>query len=346
MPGAGERAYAYAKACGIIGKSFLGKRMSALAGVSRLSELDRLIFPGSFHELPERELLPDLERRILARAVRQILTIVGVYAVPPELLVRLLRSYEYADLKSALIALSGGETRAPLVTPLGRFAAVRFDAYPDLKAMIRDTEFEFLLTDLPKPEGDGGIDVTSIDSIAMQTKLDRHYYASLWASLFKLPKKDREGIEKILEEEISLRNIVWALRLRTYYGMNAEEARSHLIYLERRNGKSLAADAEASLELPLDTFSAWRNWRRAAFLNREQGGEHWKADPRWFQNAASGHLYHLVRHYFRRRPFAIDTVACFIKLKQFEEDILTSIAEGLGLSIPSRDVFSLLEVEV
>jgi vacuolar-type H+-ATPase subunit C/Vma6 len=346
MQGGGERAYAYAKACGIIGKSFLGKRISALAGVGRLSELDRLVFPDSFRDIPERELLPDLERRILGRAVKQILTIVGVYAKPPELLIRLLRSYEYADLKSALIAISGGETRVPLVTPLGRFAQVHFDAYPDLKAMLRDTEFEFLLADLPKPDEDGEIDAAAIDSIALQTKLDQHYYTSLWASLFKLPKKDRGGIEKILEEEISLRNIVWALRLRTYYGMSAEEARSHLIFIERGKGKSLAADAEASLELPLDTYSAWNKWRRAAFLNREQGGESWKADPRWFQNAASGHLYRLARHYFRRRPFASDTAACFIKLKQYEEDILTSIAEGLGLSIPSRDVFSLLEVQV
>ena len=42
---------------------------------------------------------------------------------------------------------------------------------------------------------------------------------------------------------------------------------------------------------------------------------------------------------------APDAAACFIKLKQFEEDLLTSVAEGLGLGMSGRDVFSLLEVE-
>jgi vacuolar-type H+-ATPase subunit C/Vma6 len=354
MPGGGERAYVYAKTCGIIGKSFVGKRISQLASVSRLSELDRLIFPNNFRDLPERELLVDLERRILNRSVNQIITIVNVYKKPPELLIRLLRAYEYADLKSALIALAGGEAKAPGWTRLDRFGTVHFEAYPELKAMLKNTEFEFLLKDLSKPGGvsddgmvsESGPADSEIDSIRMQTKLDRHYYTTLWESLGKLSKYDREGIGKILEEEISLRNVIWALRLRTYYRMNDDDVREHLVFIDRKKGKSLADDAVDSLELPLDTYSAWEKWRRRNFLNKETPGEPWEADPRYFQNAASAHLYRMARLYFRRRPTSIDTAACFIKLKQYEEDLLTSMAEGLGLSMPSRDVFSLLEVEV
>jgi vacuolar-type H+-ATPase subunit C/Vma6 len=341
MPRSGERAYVYAKACGIIGKSFIGSRIAALEPAGRLAELDRLVFPQSFHELPERELLIDLERRIIGRAASQIITIVSSYSRPPELLVRLLRSYEYGDLKSALAAIAGGEARAPAFTDLGRFGIVRFDAYPDLKAMVRGTEFEFLSSE-PIGEGDAGI--------VLQTKLDQHYYTTLWESLFRLKRRDREGIATILSEEISLRNVVWALRLRTYYGMSADEVREKLICLKGPSrtrgageGTSLAADAEASLKLPLDTYAPWASWKRAAFLTPDQGGI-WTADPRYFQNTASKHLYRLARHYFRRRPFSIDTAACFIKLKQFEEDLLTSIAEGLGIGMTSRDVFALLEV--
>ncbi|MDR2053549.1 MAG: V-type ATPase subunit [Treponema sp.] len=350
MPGMGERAYVYAKTCGIIGRSFLGKRIPRLSSVNRLSELDRLVFPDSFRDLPERELLVDLERRILGRSVGQILNIVNAYKKPPELLIRLLRAYEYADLKSALIALAGGERTAPEWTPLERFSTVHFGAYPDLKAMLKNTEFEFLLEDTPgagRPASesaaatpDGGI-----DSIRMQTKLDRHYYTALWKSLLKLPKHDRDGIGKILEEEISLRNVIWTLRLRTYYRMEAEDVREHLVFIEKRKGKSLAQDALDSLELPLDTRPAWEKWRRGGFLNREVPDEHWTADPRYFQNVVSVYLYRMARLYFRRRPVSMDTPACFIKLKQYEEDLLTSMAEGLGLGLPSGDVFSLLELE-
>jgi hypothetical protein len=333
----------------------VGKRIPQLASVNRLSELDRLVFPDSFRDLPERELLVDLERRILGRSVAQILNIVNVYKKPPELLVRLLRVYEYADLKSALIALAGGERTAPKWTPLERFSAVHFEAYPDLKAMLKNTEFDFLLKDSPGatrasgagrpvPENtaspDGGI-----DSIGMQTKLDRHYYTALWKDLLKLPKYDRDGIGRILEEEISLRNVVWALRLRTYYRMEAEAVKEHLVFIEKRKGKSLAQDALDSLELPLDTRQDWGKWRRREFLNKESPDEHWTADPRHFQNAASVYLYRMARHYFHRRPVSIDTPACFIKLKQYEEDLLTSMAEALGLGVPSGDVFSLLEFE-
>ncbi|MDR2071214.1 MAG: V-type ATPase subunit [Treponema sp.] len=341
MPRSGERAYVYAKACGIIGKSFVGSRIASLEPAGRLTDLDRLVFPQSFRELPERELLIDLERRIIGRSSGQIISIVNSYSKPPEFLVRLLRSYEYGDLKSALAAVAGKDPNTPVFTNLGRFGVVKFDAYPDIAAMVSGTEFESLISQAPK-KGDG--------TIALQIKLDKQYYTALWESLFYLKRRDRTGIEAILSEEISLRNVVWALRLRTYYRMAGDEVREKLIDLKfpsRRgtegNSHSLTADARAALELPLDTYAPWASWKRASFLNPERS-DAWTADPRYFQNAASRHLYHMARHYFHRRPFSIDTAACFIKLKQFEEDLLTSIAEGLGIGMTSRDVFALLEV--
>jgi hypothetical protein len=43
-------------------------------------------------------------------------------------------------------------------------------------------------------------------------------------------------------------------------------------------------------------------------------------------------------------PFSVNAEFCYIKLKQFEEDLLTSVAEGLGLGMGGNDVFNLLEV--
>jgi vacuolar-type H+-ATPase subunit C/Vma6 len=97
--------------------------------------------------------------------------------------------------------------------------------------------------------------------------------------------------------------------------------------------------------MSLDNRVEWKGWNRERFLNPEKSDQHWKADPRHFQNAASEYLYELARLSFRRRPFSLDTVFCFIKLKQFEEDLLTSLAEGLGMGLSSQEVFGLLEVE-
>ncbi|GHV60631.1 hypothetical protein AGMMS49587_02590 [Spirochaetia bacterium] len=342
MPGIGERAYLYAKDCGIIGKSFIGKRVPVLGQVNCLSDLDRLIFPLSGRELPERELLLDLEKRITRRSVKQIVTIVNSFFSPPELLVRLVRAYEYSDLKSSLSALVTGDASLPDFTDIKPFGTVKFKAFPDLNAMLGGTEFEFLIqnTELSR-EG---------DPIGAQIALDCHYYTSLWKAMRVLPKYDRGAAERILSQEISLRNSIWVLRLRTYYGMDADEAGKHLMDIMVKKGRgpeiSLAADARIALSLPLDTRSAWAGWKQERFLNPEKPGQSWQADPRHFQNAASEHLYRMVLHAFRQKPFSIDAAFCFVKLKQFEEDLLISVAEGLGLGMSSRDVLALLEVEL
>jgi vacuolar-type H+-ATPase subunit C/Vma6 len=342
----------------------VGKRIPSLAQADRLSSLDRLVFPQGGRELPERELLPDLERRVTGRAVSQILSIVSSYARPPELLLRLLRAWEYTDLKSSLNALVVGESSFPAWTDLGPFGTVRFSAYPDLAAMLKGTEFEFLLAPDMKLARGG-------DAVKAQTGLDRHYYYSLWEALKKLPKRDRTAAEQILGEEISLRNCVWALRLRSYYRMPAEEVSEYLMDIgspkagdpkKTKNPKapfpkavskssgalgradSLAADARAMLNFSLDTRSAWAGWKREQFLNPELPGQSWTADSRYFQNAAGEYLRKLALRFFRRRPFSIDTAFCFIRLKQYEEDLLTSVAEGLGLGMSSQDVFALLDV--
>jgi vacuolar-type H+-ATPase subunit C/Vma6 len=161
-----------------------------------------------------------------------------------------------------------------------------------------------------------------------------------------LPKKDSGDIQKILSEEIALRNAVLALRMRRYYSMPPKEIREKFITIkEHDKAHRFTGPAEASLALPLDQRADWTHWKWYRFLNPENPQEPWRADPRYFQNAAAEYLYRLARYSFRRSAFSLDSIFCFIKLKLFEEDLLTSVAEGLGLGISSRDVFSLLEVE-
>ncbi|MDR2701116.1 MAG: V-type ATPase subunit [Spirochaetaceae bacterium] len=342
MIGAGERAYAYAKACGIIGKSYLGRRIAALHPVSRLSELDRLVFGMEAKELPERELLPDLERRFSRRSVSAITAILNSYKNPPELLILLIQVYEYADLKTALTLIAEGEiTAKPAFTPLGRFGTVHFEAWPDPKAMLAGTDFEFLLKRYFNKAGSAEKLSDENEGISLEAALDRHYYSRLWASLKKLKKKDRRAAEKITAEEISLRNCAWVLRLRTYYGMKDYEVKQHLIDIKETPG--LCADALAALEFSLDNHSEWEKWKRFRFLNPGSFSGSWQADPRYFQNAASEYLYRLALHNFRLQPSSIDTIFCFIKLKQFEEDLLTSNAEGLSMGMSGREVLTMLE---
>ena len=331
-----EIPYAYAKACGIIGKSFVGKRFSLLAGLHSLSELDRLVFPENYRELPGMELLADLENRIIQRAVRQIYTVVNVFSNPPELLVRMLRAHEYSDLKTCLHDIAVGKKDIPPLCNIGRFQTIRFEAFPDITAMLKNTEFEFLLSDIKASK----LDIMDITKI--ETKLDNLYYLGLADSLARLPFEDRGIVQRLLVFEISLRNCAWALRLRSYYNKTAAEAGKYLINMKVQ-GRSLVTEALESLNLPLDSRYSWNGWKWEKFLNPEEATAHWSANPRYFQNAASQYLYQIAMRNFHTSPMEISAIFCYIKLKQFEEDLLTSLAEGLALGMDSSGVFRLLE---
>jgi len=267
-----DSGYAYAKASWIVGKSFLGKRVSSLSGIHTLSELDRLVFPDYYRELPGRTLLADLEERIAERAIRHILSVVNSFSQPPKLLVRMLKNDD-----------------------------------------------------------------------------DSNFYQGLIESLSQLDSDDREIAARLLADEISLRNSILALRLRAYYNKSEAEIKKHLMELKlhgniNQKKSSLASEAKASLEFSLDVRQDWRGWKWERFLNQEDGSAHWTLDPRHFQNAALQHLAHLCYHNFHTLPMSVSAIYCFIKLKQFEEDLLTSVAEGLALGMDSSYVFRLLEV--
>jgi len=340
-PDTGERAFAYARACGIIGKSFVGKRTSALGKLHSLTDLNLLVFPEAAHELPGRELLINLEGRILQRTTRQILAIINSYSSPPELLIRQLRSCEYADLKTCLHYISTGKSNPPVLSDIGRFRTIRFGAYPDLVGMLTGTEFAFLLNKDLK-----AIKSADFDPTPLEAELDLRYYTLLVQSLSRLSAADRLYTQQILADEISLRNCVWALRLRIYFKKSAADTAEHLMNIRMHGNpsKNLASEALSSLYLPLDSRAQWKGWKWEKFLNAEKSGEPWSVNPRHFQNAASQYLYRLAWRRFHNAPATMSAFFCYIKIKQFEEDLLTSIAEGLGMGMNSADVFQLLEV--
>jgi vacuolar-type H+-ATPase subunit C/Vma6 len=324
------RAFAYAKATGIIARSFVESRLSRLKAVSSLRDLSALVLE---RELPGEAGTGGLERAIAEKTLKEILSALNSFRKAPEVLIRLIKSYEYADLKSALAARDKGEA-APAYSDLGRFSSIRFSAYPDPRRMLHGTEYAFLL--------EGSARNKTADENARSVLLDRHYWTALLDAARRLPRAELPRFRHILTEEIALMNCSWALRLRSYYGLDSETVRAALIggRLEKA-GPPLDRDALSSLERPLDHREDWHDWRRSAFLNPETPGVYWKCDPRHFQNAASVYLYHLARRAFRRHPFSLDTAACFIRLKQFEEQMLCSAAEGLKLSLSLDSVFEM-----
>jgi hypothetical protein len=169
------------------------------------------------------------------------------------------------------------------------------------------------------------------------------YYTALWDELENTPLSDRRLITAITAEEIRLKNAVWVLRLRAYYALPPEQIKAFLIMVgQGKNKKPLYADALKALEPDIEEEAQWYRWRLWKYVNKPVPGKYWKIDPRYFQNRASLSLYHLARKALRGSPFTLDTACCFIKLKQFEKDVLTAVAEAVRLGLTGADALDIL----
>lgn len=277
----GERAFVFAKASGIIARSFVESRTVRLFPVSSIEALYALLFG----RLDTSENIDDIEKRLKQREDEAVSKILKSFKHPPPLLHILAES----------ASQDGGE--------------------PD----------------------DGAANIEYI------TRQNSAYYNRLWDALFALPLRDRKGITHIICEEIRLKNAAWALRMRVFYMMHPERIKPLLVNkTPPKSRRSLQYDALKALNRDIEEESDWSSWRLSKFLNKSTGERYWKLDPSYFQNAASRYLYNLARKSFRRRPFSLDTAACFIKLKQFETELLTSTAEAARLGMTGEEALTLL----
>jgi hypothetical protein len=257
------------------------------------------------------------------------------------------RAWEYADLKTALAGYSAGDQSAPPWTDLGLYSTVHFNAYPDLEKMLAGTEFGFLLDAPADAPADERLEFGGeFDTDKVFSRIDAFYYKTLIAFLRKTPARECASIRRILAEEISLKNASWALRLRCYYNFSGKNIEERLIHLKMsKKGPDLADDALAVLDWKPDDAQDWARWKRRSLLNPEEAGKLWRVNPRYFQNAASIRLYKLTSTLFRRRPFTLDATALFIRLKQFEQQLLVSMAEGSRLGLSAGEVMAALGVK-
>ncbi|MCL2266151.1 MAG: V-type ATPase subunit, partial [Treponema sp.] len=288
-----------------------------------------------------KQLLAELERKITERALSRILSVVKSFSIPPLLLIYTLKSYELSALKECLCAASDSKKEIPSFCDTGSFSSIRYSAYPDIAAMLKNTEYKSYIN---KNAVESGADIA-----ALEVKLDYYFYERLFKSLSDLSGDDYETARKLLCDEISLRNCIWALRLRGYYEKNEAQTSACFMNFAAARGsqkkENLAFAAKASLKFHLDVRQHWTGWKWEKFLNADEPPAHWNADPEYFQNAASRYLYLHSFKIFHSFPVSVSSIYCFIKLIMFEEDLLLSAAQGLALGMESSAVLKMLGVD-
>lgn len=336
MDKSGAAAFVYAKASGMLARSFIGERTAKLFEPKSLSELWTLVFDDEVPVVPEIMLARQLELKARQKFISDFSMLLGCFTHPEPVALVLLRFYDYCNLKDILHAARNGKTSLPELADIGSFSMLNYKAYPDIKAVTEGSPLSW---------------VEEVPSVSAQKDLDfmmdRHYIKSLWDAVEKVPVLERQPVKKLIQEEISLKNCIWAIRLKLYYEMGAEEIKKILVSegKEPSLDDKLSGEAVRILDFSPDSYDDWADWRYADLLNPFDVSEVWTADPRWIEQKARVYLNKKALKQFHLHPFQADVLVSWFKIKQYELDCIRTAAEALRLSADEEQVKEFVGIE-
>ncbi len=262
-------AFCYAKAGGILRKSFTGEKANKLFAAKSLKELYSLLFGGNVPAVPEAMLAKEIEKKAASDFKNCAKELFGYFDNPSPILSAIFDFYEYEN---------SGEKSA---------------------------------------------------------EKDREEILKLWNAAETLPSADKAALEKLIKTDISLKNVIWALRLKVYYNYSREKIEKLLIYAGKRPSKNdvLAREAYKILDKDPSNYDDWRKWKFSKALNPHEEGSIWEIDPCYVERAAKRYVNNFFQHSFHTNPMSVTSFVAWFKIKQTELDYIRTAAEGLRLDV-------------
>lgn len=326
--------YVYAKASGMLSKSYVGERARQLFAQNSLQELWNFLFKKESPAVPETLLARELEREAFDSFVGQYKALLANYSKPHNIYLYLLQSYDFENLKDIGSALALGEKNMPDVEDISPFNIISYDKWPDIKAMTQK----------------GPLSWYSVPELKEQhlenSRLDSYFIENLWKSLDSVNPECKSALKNLIGEKIRIDNTVWAIRLRFYYGMSKEEIIPLLSYSNksRKPGDVLAQEAISTLDWDLDDYEKWSKWKHADLLNPHEDGVVWTVDSRWITQKAKKMYVEKAYRLFHIYPFTECPLVCWFIVKRNELDNIRTASESLRLNIGSSQAMNLAGV--
>jgi vacuolar-type H+-ATPase subunit C/Vma6 len=323
-------AFILAKMYGVIARSYVGKNFRDLLRLKKLTELSDLLFPGEHAETPAQNLAVDLEARIVRARIDSMEYVLSSLKEPVEILVHILRKLEYQGLKSVIRVLASGQGQPGRIWDLGPYAAVHLAGAKDYEKEIRSSPYSWILPHLKNEP-----------LVQVENRLDSDYYTRLFQLAHALPSRDRMGVLRLVGLEITLANVIWALRLRFFYSMDADRAGALLI---PGLGKAQRETVMAVFTITPDSVEEWRRWKFGWLLEDQLGDSFRSPDPVRAEQKAAQRLYLRAHQLFHQDPFTLVPLVAYFKLKEYEADLLKTAVEAMKLSIPEQEVLAITGV--
>lgn len=314
--------YVYAKACGILGKSYIGSNAQKLFEAKSLSELWEMIFHTSAPATPEVMLANHLEYEAVRKFIREYTTLLSYYDKPHSFIVDLLTELEVRNLKTLSASLCWGEEICPRYFHLGKYQILHVEKWPDLELITADTPFSWY-NKIPD----------SNQRWEMDYKLDLQEFRRMWHHVNKINDSASLPLKEFIQKDFSKRNMLWALRLKIYYKMTKENIISHLFYAGEEPSASdiLCSEAMDILDREPDNYEQWQTWKYSEYLNPYESGSIWNVNPAWIEQKFRLEETRNAKKLFHQYPMTDICMVMFFKLKQQELNCIRAAVEALRL---------------
>lgn len=320
--------FVYAKASGIIGKSFIGSRAVKLFEVRTLGELWSLLFNTPVPVLPEVMLAQQIERESFKKLINQYSDFIELYEDSDGVLKNQLKVYEGQNLKVIGAALCSGETQCPELIDLGNNACLKYKNWPNIEKITLNTEFDWY-NQVPEVQNQRNLEY----------KVDIQILKSLWKSINLVKDESKEELLNFYKEEYAVANIVWALRLKIHYKMTDDKIKEVLMYVTEGPGADdpIAKDALKILDKPLDEYEAWANWKYKELINPHVEGQIWQINPGWIEQKYRAKSNRKALHLFHQYPMTTGSLIGWYKVKEYELNCIRTAVESIRLNINSAE---------
>lgn len=320
-------AYIYAKASGILGKSFVESRAHFLFEKKSLGELWTLLNKSPIPSVPEVLLAESIEKKAFSDFINQYTEFVNLYDKPEPILIDQLCIYEAENLKSIGAALCQGEKNLPNLIDLKDFSQFDFSSWPNIEKITRKTQFSWY-NKTPSIH----------EQKNLEEKIDLQVVRHLWNSLNHLSGDEFNAVSSIFKYEFVMKNIVWALRLKLFYKMKNEEIIENLIFVtEKANVQDpIVKPVLQILEFPVDDFKVWSSWKYKDLINPFVSSDFWEINPSWIEGKSRTKLNRMAINVFHSNPMSIASLIGWYKIKNYELNCIRTAVESLRLSVDSE----------
>lgn len=314
-----EIAYLYARICGAFSNMNLGANGVALARSASLSGLWKHYFHEEMPDKPESWILAALERKVIGHSVERFLALAKPFTESDSFINALVAKNEISTIKTMLFRLRNGEPKPQDLSYSTPATEKALSSWPRLQEMFESSPYAW-------------IDENALQDIgATENQLDRQYYQNLWNSTLSLPQRKLGNIAVLVREEVRYQNLIWALRVRRYYGYNRAKTLPLLVTLGEEDTTSLAL---GTFDLDIDNVASFNDWPMKKLLAGQNSAS---LDIPLLEIQTQKELFSLVRRSLHLYPFTYTPIYCYFKMLEAEASLVLGMLEGIRLKAPVEE---------